>query len=148
MEKCRGHERFPLSHRGSFVKVAGWQRRSSSPSAHKRRLKDTARPDSHRKRSRLGMAVVFWKETCCQYQRGEHQTLSWTPPISISIRAFPNARLSCFLKFDVNESSFSGSKVELQAASFDLLVYTVESLTKRGGESGRGVEDIGKLGAE
>jgi len=57
-------------------------------------------------------------------------------------------RLSCFLKFDVNESSFSGSKVELQAASFDLLVYTVESLTKRGGESGRGVEDIGKLGAE
>ena len=58
------------------------------------------------------------------------------------------ARLSCFLKFDVNESSFSGSKVELQAASFDLLVYTVESLTKRGGESGRWVEDIGKLGAE
>lgn len=59
-----------------------------------------------------------------------------------------SARLSCFLKFDVNESSFSGSKVEFQAASFDLLVYSVESLTKRGGESGRGVEDIGKLGAE
>ena len=58
------------------------------------------------------------------------------------------ARLSCFLKFDVNESSFSGSKVELQAASFDLLVYSVEGLTKRGGESGRGVENIGKLGAE
>ena len=58
------------------------------------------------------------------------------------------ARLSCFLKFDVNESSFSGSKVELQAASFDLLVYSVEGLTKRGGESGRGVENIGELGAE
>src|SRR5262245_35745075 len=43
---------------------------------------------------------------------------------------YSGARLSCFLKFDVNESSFSGSKVEFQAASFDLLVYSVESLTK------------------
>ena len=69
-------------------------------------------------------------------------------PLPANAIARGRARLSCFLKFDVNESSFSGSKVELQAASFDLLVYSVESLTKRGGESGRGVEDIGKLGAE
>src|SRR5215472_14016967 len=59
-----------------------------------------------------------------------------------------SARLTCFLKFDVKESSFSGSKVEFQAASFDLEVYSVESLTKRGAESGRGIENIGKLGAE
>src|SRR6516164_58938 len=77
----------------------------------------------------------------------------WSAPmkrddLSRSLVAFDQARLSCFLKFDVNESSFSGSKVEFQAASFDLLVYSVESLTKRGGESGRWVEDIGELGAE
>ena len=43
---------------------------------------------------------------------------------------------------------FSGSKVELQAASFDLLVDAVESLTKRGGGSRSGVEDIGEFGAK
>ena len=59
-----------------------------------------------------------------------------------------SARLSCFLKFDVNESSFSSSKVEFQAASFDLPVYTVESLTKRGAKLRSGVENIGELGAK
>jgi hypothetical protein len=43
---------------------------------------------------------------------------------------------------------FLGSKVEFQAASFDLLVDTVESLAKRGAKSRSGVENIGELGAK
>ena len=48
-------------------------------------------------------------------------------------RAAVPARLSCFLKVGVNEFKFSGSKVEFEAASFDLLIDAVESLTERGG---------------
>jgi hypothetical protein len=59
-----------------------------------------------------------------------------------------NARLSCSLQFGVEESSFSGSKVEFEAAWFDLLIDAVESLTERGGGSRGGVENIGKLGAQ
>ena len=58
------------------------------------------------------------------------------------------ARLAGFLKFDVNESSFSGSKVEFLAASFDLLVDTVKCLAERGGGLRSGVENIGKLRAK
>jgi len=60
----------------------------------------------------------------------------------------PFARLSCFLKVGVNESRFSGSKVEFEAASFDLLIDAVESLTERGGGSRSGVKNIGELGAK
>jgi hypothetical protein len=43
---------------------------------------------------------------------------------------------------------FSGSKVEFEAASFDLLIDAVESPTKRGSGSRSGVEDIGEFGAK
>jgi hypothetical protein len=58
------------------------------------------------------------------------------------------ARLACFLKFEVNGSSFSGSKVEFLAASFDLLVDTVKCLAERGGGLRSGVENIGKFRAK